>query len=63
MPVSKAKLAANHRYDKKAYYMPSVRIPRSLEEAVMVKAKERGSVNGYIVDLIKKDLGITEEKK
>lgn len=59
MAVSEAKLKAIRKYDDKAYRKVSVRIPRELEEAFMEKCS--GSVNGYIVNLIKKDLGVEIE--
>lgn len=59
MAVSEAKLKAIRKYDDKTYRKVSVRIPRELEEAFMEKCS--GSVNGYIVNLIKKDLGIEIE--
>lgn len=59
MAVSEAKLKAIRKYDDKTYRKVSVRIPRELEEAFMEKCS--GSVNGYIVNLIKKDLGVEIE--
>lgn len=49
------------KYDVNHYYQPTIRIPKELEQAI--RDKSNGSVNGYIVGLIKKDLGITDENK
>lgn len=59
MEISEARYKANRKYDKKAYKSITVRIPRSIEEQVDEKVGD-GSLNGYIISLIKKDLGITE---
>lgn len=60
MKISEARYKANRRYDAKAYYRPALRIPVALEEQLKQKAAEHGSINDYILTLIKKDLGIKE---
>lgn len=58
---SEAKIRANQRYTTKAYYRPCVCLRREYEELLREKAEENGTtISGYIVDLIKKDLGIKE---
>lgn len=62
MAVSKAQMKATTKYMKKTYYRPCVCLNRDYEEALRQKASEAGTtVSGYIVDLIKKDLGIEKE--
>lgn len=61
MSVSESQMKANKKYMKKAYYRPSIMLRREYEEALREKADKEGlSVSGYIVELIKKDLGVTE---
>lgn len=58
---SKAQIRANNKFMKKAYYRPSIMLRREYEEALRSKAEKNGqSVSGYIIELIKKDLGVTE---
>jgi len=58
MTVSAAKVKANRKYDDKAYRKVLVRVPKSIEEQFLAKAGD--SMNGYVLGLIKKDLGITD---
>ena len=59
MPVSKAKMKANQKWNAKAYYRPTIYIPREFENALHQKAAAEGkTVSTYIQDLIKADLGI-----
>ena len=59
MPASEARMRANNKWNKKAYYRPSVCLPRDFEEALRKKAAAEGkTVSTYIQDLIKADLGI-----
>lgn len=61
MAISESKMKANHKYDEKTYLRVTVRVPRKYEE--QFKEKAAGSVNGYIVGLIEKDLGINPDTK
>jgi len=59
MAVSKAQMKAVNKYQKKAYYRPSILLSREYEEALRTKAESEGkSVSSYIQDLIKNDLGV-----
>ena len=61
MTASKARIRANDKYKKKAYYRPSINLRREYEDALRKRAESEGkSVSTYIQDLIKKDLGLTE---
>lgn len=61
MPVSKAQMKAVQKYSSKSYYRPCVMLRREYEDMLRKKAEENNTtVSNYIVDLIKKDLGITE---
>lgn len=59
MGVSEAQLRAKKKYEDKHYWRPTLRFPKEYEE--IIRKKSNGSVNGYIFDLIKKDLGIKGE--
>lgn len=59
MNMRESQYKANRKYDKKAYKSITVRIPRAIEEDVNKKVGD-GSLNGYIIGLIKKDLGIKD---
>lgn len=62
MPVSKAQIKATNKWNKKAYYRPSICLRREYEEPLRKKAAAKGeSVSSYIQDLIKKDLDIKED--
>ena len=61
MPASKAHIKASNKFNKKAYYRPSICLRREYEEMLREKADKKSlSVSGYILELIKKDLGVTE---
>lgn len=61
MAVSEAHMRASNKWNKKAYYRPSICLKREYEDLLRVKAEKEGkSVSLYIQDLIKKDLGVTE---
>lgn len=61
MGTSKAQMRASQKWNKKAYYRPSVCLPRKYEDALREKAAQEGkTVSTYIQDLIKKDLGVEE---
>ena len=61
MPASEARMRANNKYNKKTYFRPCVTIRKEYEEIVRNRAAEKNmTVGGYILSLIKKDLGITE---
>lgn len=55
---SEARARANRKYNDSHYWKPTIYIPKELENDIREQAN--GSVNGYILDLIKKDL---ENKK
>lgn len=62
MSTSDAQIRATNKWNKKAYYRPSVCLRREYEEPLRKKAAAKGeSVSAYIQDLIKKDLGIKED--
>lgn len=57
MAYSKAQSKAVVKYVAKAYDQISVKIPKGEREQVKAYAESKGmSLNGYIVDLIKKDM-------
>lgn len=56
MAVTAAHIRATAKYDAKAYTKISVRVPKAIEEAFNEKVKESGSINSYVLGLIKKDL-------
>lgn len=60
MAVTKAQLKAKEKYEAKAYKKILLRLPKELEEAFLEKSN--GSMNGYIINLIRKDLGMEKEK-
>lgn len=55
---SEAQNRATQKYQKVHYCRVSICIPKELEDAVNKKGEECGSRNSYIVELIKKDLGL-----
>lgn len=61
MTASAAHMKATKKYEDKAYKKILVRLPKELESAFIEKSN--GSMNGYIIDLIKKDLGIQDNQK
>ncbi len=62
MAVTKAQMKATQKYMGKTYYRPCVMLRREYEDALREKAETKGmTVSSYIVELIKKDLGIEEE--
>ena len=57
MSASKAQIKANNKWNKKAYYRPSICVRREHEEDIRNRAKELGmSMSEYIQTLIKTDL-------
>lgn len=58
MAYTKAQSKAVVKYVAKAYDQISIKIPKGNREHIKTFAKSKGmSLNGYIVDLIKKDMG------
>ena len=53
---SEAKIKANNKYTKKAYRRLSICIRNELRQEVELRAKQCGSINAYINQLIKADL-------
>lgn len=61
MAKSEKKIASDNKWNTKAYYRPAICLRREYEDMLRKKAEENNTtVSNYIVDLIKKDLGITE---
>ena len=62
MPVnSKAKIAANARYDDKAYDKFLVRVPKGQKAAIQAHAQSKGeSINGMVNRAILADMGLQE---
>lgn len=58
MAKTEAQKRATRKYDAAHYWSPTLYIPKELEAEV--RKKSNGSINGYIVSLIKKDLGIVD---
>lgn len=50
MAVSKSKMAANHKYDKKTYVRPSIRFKHS--EMEEIKKYCGDSLNGFVVQAV-----------
>ena len=60
MAKTEAQIRATKKYDKKAYYRPTIMLRREYEEQIHERAEELHlSMSSYIQTLIKKDL---EEK-
>lgn len=61
MPASKAHIRATTKWEKENYFRTMIRLPKDLEEVIRQKANEDGkSLNGYLADLVKKDIGATD---
>ena len=59
--TSKAKMAANARYDDKAYDKYLVRIPKGQKSTVQAAAEQEGeSINGYTNKALLARMGLTE---
>ena len=59
--TSKAKIAANARYDNKAYDKYLVRIPKGQKSTVQAAAEQKGeSINGYTNKALLARMGLTE---
>ena len=64
MAKTKAKTAADNRWNAKNYYNPRIFVKKEYEQPIKDRASELGtSINGYITTLIKADLGIDESEK
>ena len=62
MAMSKAQIRANHKYNTKTYYRPSIALRREYEPLIRERAKELNmTMSSYILSLIKKDLSIEED--
>ncbi len=60
MPITKAQQNATAKYCKKAYDTTIVRFKKGDLELIKAHAESLGkSVNGYINDLIKADMGLS----
>lgn len=55
-PVSEAQKRATAKYEKANYDKVLVRMRKGLKDKILGKIGETGSINGYIIDLIEKDL-------
>lgn len=63
MGVSKAQIRATHKYEKNHYFQKLVAVPKDWEQLIRDRANEKGlSINGYISDLIRSDLGLTKNE-
>ena len=57
MAKTEAQIRATKKYDKKAYYRPTIMLRREFEDVIHDRAKELNmSMSSYIQALIKKDL-------
>lgn len=62
MAKTEAQIRATKKYDKKAYYRPTIMLKREFEVLIHNRAKELNmSMSSYILSLIKKDLNIEED--
>ena len=62
MPVSKAQQKAVNKYNTKAYDRFSLMLPKGRKAEIEAFAKEKGqSVNGWINQLIRREMGISED--
>lgn len=60
---SKARIAANNRYNEKAYDRINIAIPKGRKTTVEVCAKADGTtVNGLVNALLREKAGLTEEE-
>ena len=53
--VTEAQKAATARYEKKVYDKILLRLPKGTRDRIVAKIGD-GSINGYIAELIEKDL-------
>lgn len=61
MGIRKSQVKAVNKYTASHYFRPAVLIKKEYEAPLRAKAESEGkTLNAYITDLIKKDLGITE---
>lgn len=61
---SKAKIEANNRYNAKAYEEIKLRVKKGEKDLIKSYAESQGkSLNGYIYDLIKADMKVTETEE
>ena len=64
MAYTKASGQAVNRYSKKAYDDLRIRVKKGQKEAIQARAEELGkSLNGYVIDLIEKDMAQSEADK
>ena len=62
--MGKTSVEVKERYNKKAYEDIRLRVKKGQKELIQNKAaQENKSINGYIVDLIEKDMGILDSDK
>lgn len=63
MTYSKANMRAVDKYVKANYDRIEVKVPKGRKSAVAAHAQRRGeSVNGLVNDLLRADMGLTEEE-
>ncbi len=59
--TSQAKMAANARYDDKAYDKFLVRVPKGQKAAIQAAAEQVGeSINGYVNKAVQARMGLEE---
>lgn len=59
--VSKAQIRATTKYEKANYFKTTIRFPKDAE--VLIRKAAGDSLNGYIVDLVLRDIGYNKENK
>lgn len=60
MAYTKARGRAQAKWEKKAYFRPSIRFPKDAED--LIRLKSNNNINGYIVNLVLKDCGYLPEE-
>lgn len=62
--VSKAQMRATAKWQKENYFKALIRFPKDAEDLIRQVAEQNGeSLNGYIVDLVLKDIGYRKDDK
>lgn len=57
-PVTEAQKRATAKFEQKAYDKILLRLKKGKKEQILAKIGENGSINGYIAELIDKDLSL-----
>lgn len=62
MPASKAQIKATNKYNAKKYDNLRIIVPKGRKAAIEGHAKSKGlSVNGLVNDLLRADMGLSDE--